>query len=104
MARKIKNAVVKAGEYQDRNTGERKSRWLTIGAVMRNDDGSEFMILERHFNPAGLPDKDGRGTVIVNFWDPQDQGDRPGRGGSGAGSGAGAGGGAAAPLDDEIPF
>lgn len=102
MARKVKNAVVKVGEYQDYGTGEKKSRWLTIGAVMRNDDGSEFLLLERHINPAGLPDPQGRGTVIVNFWEPQ--GERGGAGSSG-GSGSGSGSGTTqAPLDDEIPF
>lgn len=101
MARKVKNAVVKIGEYQDRNTGQTKGRYLTIGTVMANDDGSEFLLLDRHFNPAGLPDPGGRGTVLVNLWVPQDQDQPPARASGGAGRGAPP---AQAPIDDEIPF
>jgi hypothetical protein len=109
-ARKIKDIAVKTGEYTDRQ-GQTKGRWQNVGALMKNDDNSVFIILERWFNPAGAPDPQGRGSVLLSCFDLRDDG--PAQGG---GNGGGAGGYGApmqppqqpqrppADLDDEIPF
>lgn len=72
MAKKVKDVVIKIGEYTDRNTGESKARWQAVGALMKNDDGSVFILLERWFNPAGIPSD--RGSVLLNCFDPQSNG------------------------------
>lgn len=38
-ARPTHDLVIKVGEYNDRETGETKARWLTIGTVFRHDEG-----------------------------------------------------------------
>lgn len=49
--------VVKNGEYQDRNSGETKARWLTIGTVFTHDDGG--LSLKIDCMPVGIPDWQG---------------------------------------------
>lgn len=118
MAKKVRDVVVKVGEYQDRNTGETKARWQNVGSMMKNEeDNSFFVILDRTFNPAGVPNPDNRSNVILSCFVPQDQ--REGNqqqsqgGGYGGGQGGGYGGGQqqsqsgqqqSRDLDDEIPF
>ena len=71
MAQKIKDVVIKTGEYQ--KDGETKGRWQNVGALMRGDDGNEFIILERWFNPAGLPNPDNRNSVILSLFESRAQ-------------------------------
>lgn len=89
-ATKVRDVVAKIGEYEDRNTGQKKGRYLNVGALMKNEDGSVFIILNRWFNPAGVPSD--RDTIILNCFDPnreQVQQQAPAAGGG---------------VDDEIPF
>lgn len=73
MAKKIRELVVKVGEYQDRNTGETKARWANVGSMMQNDeDGSYFLVLDRTFNPAGVPNPENRANVLVSCFLPKD--------------------------------
>ena len=65
-SKKIKNLVVKVGEYKDRNN-ETKFQWQTIGALFEGDKG-QFIILEKWFNPAGVK-TDGNG-LLVSLYDP----------------------------------
>jgi len=75
--RKIRDVVVKVGEYTDHNTGETKGRFENVGALMRNDeDDSYFIMLRRTFNPAGVPNNDERGSVLLSCYVPQDQRDQ----------------------------
>ena len=55
MAQRVKDLAVKTREYTDKE-GNRKANWQKIGVVMQNDDGSEFIILDRWFNLSGIPD------------------------------------------------
>ena len=113
MAKKIRDIVVKVGSYQDRNTGEEKARWKNVGALMKNDDDdSLFIMLERTFNPAGVPNQDGRESVLLSCFVPQDrqqngqgnqQQNQQNNGQSSQGGGNGNQGGGA-PYDDEVPF
>lgn len=72
MAKRKFNAVVATGSYQDRN-GQTKKKWLNIGVVMENDDGGLFLLLDRTFNPAGIPvdNQRGHGPVLVSFFEPE---------------------------------
>lgn len=100
-ARKIKDIAVKTGEYTDRNSGQTKGRYQNVGALMKNDDGSVFILLNRWFNPAGIPSD--RDTVLLSCFDLRDN-NNSGGGQSDGGSSGGGGGGSQADIDDQIPF
>ena len=71
MARKIKNLSVKTREYKDRD-GNSKANWQNIGVIMENDQGKQFMLIDRWVNLAGLPDfgnKPNPSAVIVTIND-----------------------------------
>jgi len=65
MAKVTHDLTVKIGEYKTFD-GQTKARWLNIGKVIQTDDGGEFMTINRHFNPAGVPNIDGRDTIAVS--------------------------------------
>ena len=71
---KLYDAVVKTGEYQ--SNGETRGRYENIGSVMQGDNG-QFLILKRTFNAAGVPNPDNKDSVIVSFFEPQQQGQAP---------------------------
>jgi len=103
-AQKTHDIVCRVGEYQDRRTGETKSRWLNVGSLMRGDDGGVFMMLDRTFNPAGVPNPDGRSNLLLSCFVPKEQRQEGGyQGGDGqqrqTQSSA-----PASSYDDEIPF
>lgn len=79
-ATKTHDLKVKVGEYIDK-TGAKKGRWVTVGRVMTADDGSEFWLLDKTFNPAGVPDLNGKGgdSVLVSKFAPRDAKTRPGQ-------------------------
>lgn len=68
---KLFDAVVKTGEYQ--SNGETKGRYENVGSIMQGDNGM-FMILKRTFNAAGVPNPDNKDSVIVSFFESQQQG------------------------------
>ena len=63
-AQKTHDLKVKVSEYTDK-TGAKKGRWVTVGCVMAGEDGQEYWLLDRTFNPAGVPDLSGRGSESV---------------------------------------
>jgi len=67
MTKKTYDLAVKVGTYE--KGGETKNRYLNIGAVLQKDDGGKFILLDRTFNPAGVPNPDGRSTVIVSLFE-----------------------------------
>jgi len=79
MAKKIRDIAVKTGEYTD-NQGNTKGRWLNVGSLMKGDDGGEFIVMNRWFNPAGVPNPDQRDSVLLSCFplrDPQGGGQPP---------------------------
>ena len=71
MARKIKNLSVKTREYKDRD-GNAKANWQNIGVIMENDQGKQFILLEKWVNLSGLPDfsgKENSSSIMVNVFD-----------------------------------
>jgi hypothetical protein len=70
-ARKVKELAVKVREYQN-NQGETKAVWKNVGSMMKTDDGGFFLILDRTFNPAGLPNPENRDTFMVSVFDVKD--------------------------------
>ena len=70
MAKKY-DLVVKTGEYTDQS-GATKGRFKNVGVVMEGKDGP-YILLDRTFNPAGVPGQDGRESIIVSMYEPRDQ-------------------------------
>ena len=79
MSTKLRDIAVKTGEYQDRASGQTKGRWQNVGALMKGDDGNEFIILHRWFNPAGVPNPDNRDSVLMSCFNPDRQGQQGGQ-------------------------
>ncbi|MBQ7262845.1 MAG: hypothetical protein IJR14_03905 [Synergistaceae bacterium] len=69
--RKLFDMAVKVGEYEDQH-GRTKGRWKNIGVVMDGKDGP-FALIEKTFNPAGVPTQDGRESIIVSFFKPKEK-------------------------------
>ena len=65
--KKIKDLAVKIGTYE--KGGETKNRYINIGCILEKDDGGKFMLLERTFNPAGVPNPEGKETLLVSMFD-----------------------------------
>jgi len=73
---KLYDAVVKTGEYTD-GQGNTKGRYENVGSVMQGDNG-QFLILKRTFNAAGVPNPDNKDSVIVSFFEQNNQGQQQG--------------------------
>lgn len=65
MNTKIRDIAVKTGTYKD-SQGQEKGRWQNVGALMKGDDGNEFIILQRWFNPAGIANPENRESVVLS--------------------------------------
>lgn len=61
---KTHDLVVKTGEYTDKH-GDKKNRYVNVGQIMKGDNG-DFILLNRTFNPAGVPNPDNRDTVLIS--------------------------------------
>lgn len=68
---KVKDIAVKTGTYQ--KDGQTKGRYENVGSLMKQDDGSFFILLKRTFNPAGIPVEDGRDQIIMSVFDLKDR-------------------------------
>lgn len=62
--------AVKTGSYVQ--NGEQKNRYANIGAVMEGDNGL-FIVMNRHFNPAGVPFKEGSDQILISCFEPKQQ-------------------------------
>jgi len=75
MAKKY-DLSVKTGEYTDRD-GQTKGRYMNIGVMMETDKGP-YILLNRTFNPAGVPGNSDRDNIMVSLFEPRDsQGQAP---------------------------
>lgn len=72
---KTHDLCVKVGTYTDKD-GNEKARYENIGSVITKDDGGEFILLKRTFNPAGVPNPDNKDMVIVSLFTAQSQGNQ----------------------------
>lgn len=66
MSVKTHSVSVKVGEYQ--KDGETKGRYLRVGSVMKNEDGGTFILLDRTFNPAGVPNPQNKDSVLLSVF------------------------------------
>jgi hypothetical protein len=63
--KKVYDAVVTVGEYEDRQTGKTKKQYRTVGAVLQGDDGRLSLKLEM------IPLVNFNGWV--NFYEPRER-------------------------------
>ena len=81
--KKVYDLAVKVGEYTDRE-GKVKGKYQNIGCVLEKEDGGKFLMIEKWFNPAGVPDLSnsgaGRSSILVSMFPPKELG---GEGGGG---------------------
>lgn len=62
--KKTHDLTVKVGEYQ--KDGQTKGRYERIGSIMVADDGNKMILINRTFNPAGVPNPDNKDSVLVS--------------------------------------
>ena len=65
--RKLYDVAISLGSYENRD-GIEKTRWQNVGAVIEGDKGP-FLLLDRWFNPAGLPNPENRTSVVLSLFD-----------------------------------
>jgi len=70
--RKTHDLAVKTGEYTDAQ-GNTKGRYENVGHILRDGD-NRMICLKRTFNPAGVPNPDGRDTVVVSAFEVKEDG------------------------------
>lgn len=101
MPKAIKDLMVKVDEYTN-SKGEKKARWQRIGAEMQGDDGSTYLVMDRWFNPAGVPDLSGKGykSIIVWRFDPREDSSAPAQKQASSSSAPGP----SSQPNDDIPF
>jgi hypothetical protein len=68
-SRKLYDLAVKTGEYTD-SQGQQKGRWQNVGAVMTSDNGGQFVMLAKWFNPAGVADAKGGESILLSCFEP----------------------------------
>lgn len=72
-SRKLYDLAVKTGEYTD-SQGQQKGRWQNVGAVMSSDNGGQFIMLAKWFNPAGIVDSKGGESILLSCFEPNKAG------------------------------
>lgn len=70
MSQKVADLAVKTGTYE--KDGQTKNRYLNIGTVMSGDNG-QFILMDRTFNPAGVPNPDNKDSVLISVFPAEQQ-------------------------------
>ena len=70
MTTKLYNICASTGKFTD-NNGKNKNRYVRVGSVLKGDYGA-YIMLDAHFNPAGIPRKEGSSSVILSLFRPKD--------------------------------
>lgn len=72
MPNKLYNICASTGKFTDRN-GNTKNRYIRVGSVLKGEY-APYIMLDAHFNPAGIPRKDGSTSIILSLFKPLDNG------------------------------
>lgn len=94
--------VVAVGEYQ--SNGETKKRHKNIGTVLTNENGERFLLIDRTFNPAGVPCDPSADTIAVSMYEIRDRDSGGGDGGGRQQQRQQPSGGRRRDENDDIPF
>jgi hypothetical protein len=71
--KKTKDLAVVTGKYT--KDGQEKNRYTNVGYILTDESGATMICLNRHFNPAGVPFKDGSESIIISQFEPKQHGD-----------------------------
>lgn len=52
-----------SGKYM--KEGVEKNRWVDVGKLMQRDDGSQYVLILKHVNPAGFPSPAGSDSITA---------------------------------------
>lgn len=66
MVKKLYDAAVKVGSYVD-NSGREKGRYQNVGVVLEGKYGP-YLLMNRYFNPAGVPCNPDKDSIIVSLF------------------------------------
>lgn len=72
---KLYDLAVAVGSFTTKS-GEEKKRWKNIGSVIETKDGGKVILIDRTFNPAGVPVEAGRDSIMVSMFPPKDNDDQ----------------------------
>ncbi len=70
MSRRVGDLAVRNGSYT--KDGEEKNRYVNVGALMADDEGRFFILLDRTFNPAGIVDRGDKTNILISVFDIED--------------------------------
>lgn len=65
--KKTHNICVATGKYTNKD-GKEVNRYITVGSKMEGDKGA-FLLLNRTFSPAGVPNPDNRDSIILSLFE-----------------------------------
>jgi hypothetical protein len=68
------NMSVKVGSYTDRE-GREKNKWQNVGVVLEGQYGP-YILLNRYFNPAGVPCDPTKDVIPISLFKPDGNGGR----------------------------
>ncbi len=68
-AKKLYDVAIPLGTYEDRD-GKEKTRWQNVGAILEGEKGP-YLLLDRWFNPGGMPNPENRTSVILTLIEPK---------------------------------
>ena len=68
MATKKYDLAVKVGSYE--KNGQTKNRYVNVGALIEGERGP-YLLMDRYFNAAGIPNPDNRANVIISLFEPK---------------------------------
>ncbi|MBQ7220699.1 MAG: hypothetical protein IJS28_06955 [Synergistaceae bacterium] len=67
---RLYNLAVATRRWQTQ-TGEQRTSWLNVGAVIMGKEGRPYMMLKAHFNPAGIQRKEGSESILISLFKPK---------------------------------
>lgn len=100
--KKTHDLTVKTGTYI--KDGAEKGRYENVGMVMTDDAGGELFLMKRTFNPAGVPNPDGKDSIIINRFELRDDNAQPATTKPAKAAGGGKAAAAKDEFDDDIPL
>ena len=68
---KLFDLVVTTGSYVN-SQGETKKQYKNIG-IVKQGENSQYILLDRTFNPAGVPNPDNKDMLIVSMFEPKEK-------------------------------
>jgi single-stranded DNA-binding protein len=67
--KKLYDLAVKTDSYTGKD-GQKKNKWLSVGSVVEGEKG-QYIIMNRTFNPAGLPNPDNKDSIFISMFTPK---------------------------------